>query len=211
MDADKPFQSKRRAVTFTSLLLLALIVSGAQIKEANTFIFKIEFLNHEGLTYLLAASVVACLIRYYSYSERYRNALFKFWSSRLLNDYKIYHIDREANDVGGLIGKRLFVHNNDYSLINPTYKISLLVKREIGVDEPYKNEKGLTDYTTVFFSLNEYVYSWTRLDLIKLLAAEYRYRIEAWYKHRETLDLAGPYLLASASLSAFAISLLFKQ
>ena len=76
MDSDKAFQSKRKALVFVSLLLLALVVSGAQIKEANTFIFKIEFSNHAGLRYLLVASVMACMLRYYSYSERYRDQLF---------------------------------------------------------------------------------------------------------------------------------------
>lgn len=210
MDADKPFQSKRRAVTFVSLLMLALVVSGAQIKEANTFIFKIEFSNHEGLTYLLAMSVIACTIRYYSYSEKYRNSLFEIWSSRLLADYSIYHILREENDVGGLMGKRLYVYGGEYSLISPTYKVSFPFRREIGLNHHYLTEHGEEDYDTIFFSFNEYVNAWTHLDLIKLLVVEFRYRIEAWYKYRETLDLAGPYLLAAASLSAFFISLLYK-
>ncbi|MGE8351167.1 MAG: hypothetical protein ACN6P5_11510, partial [Pseudomonas protegens] len=91
MDEDAGFKSKRRALTFVSLLLLALVVSGAEIKEANTFIFKIEFTNHVGLRYLLVLAVLSCLFRYYAYSEKYNAQLFKFWSDRLLNDVKIFY------------------------------------------------------------------------------------------------------------------------
>ena len=69
IDKDEGLAAKRCALVIVSLLLLALSVSGASIKEANTFIFRIEFSNHVGLTYLLGAAVIFLLLRYYAYAQ----------------------------------------------------------------------------------------------------------------------------------------------
>lgn len=139
MDNDKAFQSKRKALVFVSLLLLALVVSGAQIKEANTFIFKIEFSNHVGLRYLLVVSVVACMLRYYSYAEKYRNQLFVIWSGKLLADSGVYYLDQEIGAVTGVLGGRLgVVFNGSYDLDNPVYKKNWAVLK--GDRLPYFND-----------------------------------------------------------------------
>lgn len=207
MDDDAGFKSKRRALVFTSLLLLALIVSGAVIKEANTFIFKIEFTNHEGLRYLLVLAVLSCMLRYYAYSERYHTLLFKFWSDRLLSDGSIYSYDREDELVIGLLGRRMDVFGGDEPGIEyPEYKKTGFLKRSIG----YPSE-GVDDYhgeyiCTEYVNLNEYNENWRRRDFCKLLFAEMKYRIEAWIKYRETLDLVSPYVLGFTSLIVFMVS-----
>ena len=122
MDNDKAFQLKRKTLVIVSLLLLALVVSGAQIKEANTFIFKVEFTSHVGLRYLLVASVVVCMFRYYSYSERYHHKLFEFWSGRLLYDYGVYHLDHETGEISGAIGDAIDAYHDNYDVRNPRYK-----------------------------------------------------------------------------------------
>ncbi|UVM56767.1 hypothetical protein LOY37_04070 [Pseudomonas sp. B21-012] len=208
MDDDKGYQSKRRALVFISLLLLALVASGAQIKEANTFIFKIEFANHEGLKYLLVAAVIACMLRYYSYSEKYNNHLFSIWSGRLLNDYTVYHIDYDGPPTtSGLAGRRADIYVGDkYDTDNPIYRRNGILKRSIGFKTGGYDENHGEIYYTEYFDLNEYSDRWRRRDFFKLLLAEFKYRAQAWFKHRETLDLAFPYLLAASSLLAFAIN-----
>lgn len=209
MDDDKAFQSKRKALVFVALLLLALVVSGAQVKEANTFIFKIEFANHAGLQYLLFLSVLVCAVRYYSYSERYNNQLFKIWSGRLLADYRVYRVDREAGEIDGLLGKRLHVHGLDYDIANPVYRKSGFMKRSVGLDTSTEHE-GEEYYYTDYFDLCEFGSSWTVKDFRKLLLWEVKYRLQAWVKYRETLDLASPYLLAAISAFSFLIASFHK-
>ena len=207
MDDDAGFKSKRRALVFTSLLLLALIVSGAVIKEANTFIFKIEFTNHEGLRYLLVLAVLSCMLRYYAYSERYHTLLIKFWSDRLLSDRSVYCYDREDDLVIGLLGRRMDVFGGDEPGIEyPEYKKTGFLKRCIGYPS-----KGVDDYhgeyiCTEYVNLNKYNENWRRRDFCKLLFAEMKYRIEAWIKYRETLDLVSPYVLGFTSLIVFVVS-----
>ncbi len=107
IDSDEGLAAKRRLLVIVSLLLLALSVSGASIKEANTFIFRIEFSNHVGLTYLLGAAVIFLLLRYYAYALHYQSKLFDFWSARLLNDYRVFSYNSKADEVHGLLGKRI--------------------------------------------------------------------------------------------------------
>lgn len=203
MAGDKEFQSKRKALVFVSLLLLALVVSGAQIKEANTFIFKIEFSNHVGLRYLLVVAVMICMLRYYSYSERFNNQLFELWSRRLLDDYKIYSVDYECGQVSGLLGKRLNVHESDYDIESPVYRNTGFLKRSVGLKTSSQHDYYGQVYYIDLFDLNSYDEHWTRRDFERLLRAEFWYRLQAWVKYRETLDLVSPYLLASVSLLAF--------
>ena len=45
MKNDSDFQSKRKQLIIVSVLLMAMSLSDASLKEANTFIFKIDFSN----------------------------------------------------------------------------------------------------------------------------------------------------------------------
>jgi len=207
MDNDAGFKSKRRALVFISLLLLALVVSGAVIKEANTFIFKIEFTNHVGLRYLLVLAVLSCLFRYYAYSEKYHAQLFNFWSGKLLDDSRIFYYDRESESVGGLLGKKLDVYGGDEPGIEcPIYKKTGFLKRSVGYPSTGMHDHyGEYSYTE-HIKLNEYGGNWSKAEFRKLLRAEMGYRVEAWIKYRETLDLVSPYLLGISSLVAFMVS-----
>ncbi|WP_146151465.1 hypothetical protein [Pseudomonas sp. R9.37] len=204
MDGDTGFKSKRRALTFVSLLLIALIASGAEIKEANTFIFKIEFTNHAGLKYLLALAVTCCMFRYFAYSEKYHAQLYNFWSTRLLNDFKVFYYDQESESVGGLLGRKIDIYGGDEpGLQSPTYIKTGLLKRSIAYSSTgthdYYGEHTYTEY----IDLNGYTESWSKAEFRKLLLTEMKYRLEAWIKYRETLDLISPYLLGFSSLGIF--------
>ena len=63
LDSDVGLAAKRKILIVVSLLLLALNVSGASIKEANTFVFRVEFSNHVGLTYLLGVAVAFLMLQ----------------------------------------------------------------------------------------------------------------------------------------------------
>ncbi|MDY1045514.1 hypothetical protein SOM55_01685 [Pseudomonas coleopterorum] len=206
MDDDKSFQARRRVLVIVSLLLLAFVTSGAQIKEANTFIFKIEFTNYDGLKYLLVFSVLACTVRYYSYSERYHNKLFRFWSSKLLHDYNIYHLDHQTGEPSGLLGRKINIYGDRYDVQNPVYRKAGFFRRSVGLKTINLDGHEAGIVLEEHWDLNEYKGGWRRQDLRKLLLAEARYRFQAWFKYRETLDLSSPYLLALSSLVAFGYS-----
>jgi hypothetical protein len=147
------------------------------------------------------------MLRYYSYSEKYRDQLFKIWSGRLLDDYSVYHVDQEAGHLSGALGKRIDVYIGEHDVDNPRYKKTGLLKRSVGLRTSEMHDFHGEVYYTKYFNLNEYNGDWKAKDFRKLLLTEFKYRAEAWIKHRETLDLASPYLLGLSSLLAFAIGL----
>ncbi len=187
-----------------SLLLLAIVVSGANIKEASSLIFKIEFTNHENLQWLLIAGIIYSIFRYYAYSEIYRNELFNQWSNKLINDPTVYHYDQREEEVKGLVEKAVDVWGGDEpGLVEPQYWRIGLFKRVIA----YPSQQEDPDHGLVYFkryiSLNKYDKRWKRKDFLLLLWIELRYRANAWVAQRETLDLVAPYLLAFVALAAF--------
>ena len=207
LDSDKGLAAKRKALVITSLLLLVLSISGAAIKEANTFIFRVEFSNHAGLTFLLGVAVVILMLRYYTYAQSYHYQLFNFWSERLLSDYRVFSYDSHEEEVNGLIGKAVNVWGGNESGIQAAkYKKVGLLKRNL----TYKSH-GYDEYHGGFgynenIELNSYSEKWTKSDFKNLLRFEFIYRVEGIFKHREYLDLMSPYLLGFCAL----LSLIYK-
>lgn len=206
MDADDGFKKKRRNLILLSILLIAIVVSGADIKEANSLFFKIEFADHGNLQWLLVAGICYSVLRYYAYAEPYRDKLFIQWSSRFMGDRKVFYYSSFKGEVEGLLGKILNrYYDEEASSISAGYRITGLFKREIDHTSKAMREFSLTSYTQTV-ELNKYDESWTRKDLLSLLYLEFKYRINAWVAHRETLDLVAPYLLAAGSLITFFYS-----
>lgn len=204
MDADDGFKNKRRNLFLLSILLIAIVVSGADIKEANSLIFKIEFTNHENLQWLLIAGICYSVLRYYAYSETYRDKLVEQWSSKLMSDRAVYYYAEHSGDVGGLLEKAVDVYGGDEpGLIDAAYRRTGLLKRVIAYPSTEEHEEHGQVYFTRFIDLNKYNEKWKREDLLLLLWIELKYRINAWVAHRETLDLVAPYVLAAGALTAF--------
>lgn len=204
IDADDGLKSKRRNLFLLSLLLLAIVVSGANIKEASSLIFKIEFTNHENLQWLLIAGIIYSIVRYYAYSEIYRNELFNIWSKKLINDPTVYYYDQQKEEVKGLVEKAVDVWGGDEpGLVEPEYRRIGLLKRVIVYPTKEEDPEHGIIYFKRYINLNKYDSNWKRKDFLLLLWIELRYRASAWVAQRETLDLVAPYLLAFAALAAF--------
>jgi len=204
IDADDGLKNKRRNLFLLSLLLLAIVVSGADIKEASSLIFKIEFKNHENLQWLLIVGIFYSILRYYAYSETYRNELFIQWSKKLIADPTVYYYDQQEEEVKGFLGKAVDVWGGDEpGLAEPVYRRLGLLKRVISYPATQEDpEHGIMHFNR-HINLNNYSSSWTRKDFLFLLWVEMRYRSRAWVAQRETLDLVAPYLIAFVALSAF--------
>jgi hypothetical protein len=126
----------------------------------------------------------------------------------LLGDYTIYNVDRESGCIAGLLGKKVDVYSGDnYDVDNPSYKKVGLFKRSVGLPTSEIHDFHGEVFYKQYFSLNEYTAHWNRWDYLRLLLAEFKVRVQAWIKYRETLDLASPYLLGGCSLLTFTITL----
>lgn len=207
LDSDEGLAAKRRALVIASLLLLALSVSGAAIKEANTFIFKLEFSNHSGLIYLLGVAVIFLMLRYYAYARSYHSQLFELWSTRLLSDYRVFSYDASEDEINGLLGKILTVRGEDEPGIRDArYKKLGIFKRNIVYTSHGQDERHGEYSYDENIELNRYSVKWTKKDFRKLMRFEFKYRAEGVFKHREYLDLMFPYFLGASAL----LSLIYK-
>lgn len=110
---DKGYKAKRTMLFSLSLLLLALVATGAQVKEVNTLIFKIELTRHENLQWLLVAGVLYSVLRYYAYSEQYRVFLRHQWTRKLMTDWRVFNYDSYMERMVGLLGGAIDVDPND--------------------------------------------------------------------------------------------------
>lgn len=204
MDDDENFKKKRANLFYLSLLLIAIIVSGAEIKEANTLIFKIEFANYENLQWLLIAGILYSMLRYYAYSETHRVQLYLQWASKLINNYRIYYYNPHTEEVEGLIGKAVNAWGGDEpGLADIQYRKNGLFKRFIAYRSKEDHPEHGEVYFTKFINLLDFSGRWKPKDYLLLQLYETKYRFDAWVAQRETLDLIAPYLLAIGALAAF--------
>ncbi|WP_419534747.1 hypothetical protein [Endozoicomonas sp.] len=200
LDEDEGLQSKRKLLVGLSILMLVINFTGAVFKEANTFIFKIEFTNQSGLSYFLILAVFFLLIRYYTYAHHYHEELYKLWSSRMLTDRKIFHYHYRDEIIEGLLGKAVNVFGGDEPGIQESkYHITGLFQRGLAYPTEHHHEDGVEEYDELI-SLTNFKDDWRKIHYLKLLAYEFKYQFTAFFKYRENLDLVGPYILGIAAL-----------
>ncbi|PMH44492.1 hypothetical protein BCU68_03035 [Vibrio sp. 10N.286.49.B3] len=200
LDGNAGLVSKRRMLVTLSLLLLVIQFTGAVFKEANTFIFKIEFTNQSGLSVFLLLAVVVLMVRYYSYAHEYHQELFKLMAERMMSDYKIFRFNHHTEEISGLLRYGIDLFGGDEpGLQAAKYETDGFLKRKIVYQKEYHNEEG-REFLDEDIPLNRYNEEWTRWSFFVLYWYESRYRLEALLKYRENLDLWGPYFLGSTAI-----------
>lgn len=207
LDDDKGLKSKRQLVTYISLVILAINLSGATIQEANTFLFKIQFLRPEGLNALLAISLLFCSIRYFNYSYRYDIHLGELWKNRFLKDDRILFFDDLGDEYQGLLSPAInndfnglygLLRNGEISELRKQYRSSLFSFRK-AILFHYTDQYGQACISKCKIEINKLgFFNWLKVFLI-----EWVYRLGAYLTQRETLDLRAPYLLTALAISTF--------
>jgi hypothetical protein len=211
IDSDTNFNKKRNILVTLCVLFLAINASGASIEEANTFIFKIKFTNHIGLSYLLLISIAFLTLRYYGYAKFHHDRLFYFWSQRMLSDYRLFFYDNMDYDISGHLGKIIDVWGGDEPGISAVqYRVTGIFKRCLiypsqGLDEM----RGPYDYQE-HIKLYNFTDKWTFKDYLLLLWFELKYQTTALFLYRESLDLLFPYVLSVISMLSFILKLHIK-
>ncbi len=192
LNNDTGFKSCRRHLIIVSIILLSLVFTEATIKEANTFLFKIEFLNQNGIPNMLLASLGYLLVRYYSFANPYHQELTSFWTERLLNDKKLFHKKRNG-DFGGVIGSVLV--NIDDIQDTITYKLTGFFQRELSYISREKTEEGVDS-----FEGSQQLLYWKDTSKImwslNLLKYDLKFSLDALFRYRENLEILSPYYLS---------------
>lgn len=211
MKNDSDFQSKRKQLIAISVLLMAMSLSNAQLKEANTFIFKIDFSNSAAFGWMVFFGVIILIVRYYSFAFKYHTYLYDVWANAMMQDRRVfgYYFDsEESNDYVpyGLLSK-LKGHSCSNSIdgyaferekIEPKYVMKGVLKRGI----TYDYNSGY-DITIEEVDLNKFYECWTRRDLYELLKIEFEHQKNAVFRRPEYLEISLPYFIATLSLLSF--------
>lgn len=197
IDADEGLKSKRKLLTITSVILLAISFSGAKVEEANTFLLKLSFNNNKGISVLLVLAVIFLLIRYYNYACKYHHQLYKLWSDRLLRDQFFFYSHPHEPEYSGLICdlepkemniEALQYHDGTWSF---GYVCHSLLVRKIAYwwhdnNDEYEREVSV---------------GWK--NLLKVLRLEAKYQFQGFITHRENLDIIAPYILGVFSITSY--------
>jgi len=197
IDADEGLMSKRKLLTVTSLILLALSFSGAKVEEANTFILKLSFENQHGISVLLVLAVFFLSIRYFNYAKPYHRQLYELWSSRMLADsYFILHDPHGGDPVGLIVEKEpkdLNVEEVRYEGggMSCSYKCSRIFTRALSYSVWNRHEEYEIDVNV------------GREHYLQCLRLEAGYQFESFFSYRENLDIQAPYLLAVLSILSY--------
>ena len=204
IDNDSGLKSKARLLSITSLLFIGIMITGAQIEEANTFIFKITISNQSGLPALLLLSIFFLLVRYYSYATKYHTELNTIWTKKLLRHPMFFDIEEHSDEVGGLVpnlqpekfglGDPGFGHEN-YEEHYWKYHIGWFFTRYIDYhwqDQYHETHNRVNLYQSI--GLRKY------LTVLKL---EFKYRFDCIIANREYLDIYGPYFIAYLAILSF--------
>lgn len=198
IDADEGLASKRKLLTLTSLVLLALSFSGAKVEEANTLILKLSFENQTGLSTLLVVAIVFLLIRYYNYAYKYHRQLYLLWSDRMLRhpfffssphevlEYFGYVIDR-APDVFDIEAIR-----SEGGDCNFSYQCRFPFRRVI-----------VYSWHDEYFDENEVERAVEFKQYFKVLKLEVYFQVSSYFTHRENLDITLPYILGVTAICSY--------
>ncbi|HHE0557826.1 TPA: hypothetical protein ACN361_004567 [Vibrio parahaemolyticus] len=210
IESDDGLKSKRRNLIMLSAILIALNFSGAVIKEANTFLFKIEFTDQHGINELFFFSLCYLLLRYYTYAQEYHQKLTQLWCNDMFSDRKVFFFHPESEAIEGLTSHCLQMWSGDEPGLRDTrYHISGVFKRSLIYSKEYTDDKGEREYYDHAVSCNKFNEEWTVLRYLALLGYEAKYQLRGYVKTREQLDLLGPYALGIFALALVVSKLSF--
>ena len=203
IDADEGLKSKRKLLTIASVTLLALSFSGANIEEANSFIFKIKFLHQNGLAILLVLSIIFLMIRYYNYAKKYHDKLYSIWSARLLNRSFFYNRGHHSDDDVGIVAESRCSELDAH-----------LLQGDITWAYEYRCGWPFFRYIDHSWGHREYTddNSWDRINImqrfgvkvyLKSIGFEVIEQTKSFFAHRENLDILAPYLIGFAAIASY--------
>lgn len=206
IDADEGLKGKRKFLTVTSIILLALSFTGAQVQEANTFILKLKFANQNGLGILFVLSILFLMVRYYNYAKPYHDKLYERWTKRLLAKPHFYSHCPHSDEDDGIVA------DSRCSELDAHYRQS-----DVRWDYSYKCGKPFVRYLVHVWGYNQYededrmeqVNIYSRFGFKIYLVSiwlEAKEQFKSFFTHRENLDILAPYLLGIFAIASYYFS-----
>lgn len=203
---DTELSSKRKLLLIISVLLIAMSVSGANLVEVNTFIFKVNFSNTLGFSLMFFIGVLILILRYYSVANPYHAQLYDLWANDMMRDPRVlgYHIDGNEFFPHGLLSDKkefsypLMIEETDHVRMTPEYVVKGVFKRSVRLYEDYDEGSIAKDINLLRFDKE-----WTFGHYIRLLKFEFSFQCSALFRRTESLEIMLPYIISISSLLSF--------
>ncbi len=198
IDEDLALASSRKYLIVTSLVLLALLFSGAKVTEANTFIFKLTFTNASGIADLLLLSIAFLLIKYYSNASKYHKAIYEDWTQRAIKHPFFYwvceHSDGQSGHVVDIAPDYAGFNDHGYGYeedekLNWALHVNFLLNAQIQYDL-FNRHGHMQDKKVYVFRLKHPIKSFRAIWVIL------KHWIEAQTRFRESIEIYAPYFIA---------------
>ena len=214
IDNDKQLQKLGRKLSILSLFFMGVMLTGATIEEANTFVFKVKVTTQEAIPAMFLLSVLYLLFRYYTYARPYQKLIERLWLNRLERDPIIVLYDYESHEVHGFVvdiePKGVDLNIQSHSQHAETvwrfeYRVSGFGQRCIrytGGHVMAAYDEQLDVQLRKHIKLSEY---------LKILCTEAKYQLTSFIEDKERLDLWGPYLIATLAILSFFFRSDFQQ
>lgn len=208
IDNDEGLGSKRKQLTIVSLILLGINLTGAKIVEANTFVFKIEFENTEGLTTLLMLSIIFLILRYYNYATTYHSELKRLWVERMLSDKATFFHLRDFDNEPGEFGRGLITDLAPNEFVR-AYEHFYHLANNQNLAAEYDYIPSLSPSVLYYWDDKDHGYPreelvhvpfFSKTNLV-LQILESKYQVMSLLKNRENLDILAPYLIGFLALT----------
>ncbi|MGP9800995.1 hypothetical protein [Rheinheimera sp. NSM] len=195
INEDNNVVSNRKLIAIFSFILLAISLSGAVIKEANTFIFKIEFSNPLNLTHLLAFFLIVITLRYYTYASKFHKELRDAWVDDLFENGGFFYYDVEEQEFRGRMSWHMYQESaNDIEKSKYTYSCKFFFVRYIYYSpQQYPNSRFKIELT-------KFTDKWRLKDYLYLLLCELKYQMKHTLLRSEGVELFSPYFLSIIAL-----------
>lgn len=206
LDRDTGLKAKGRLLSITSLLFIGIMLTGAKIEEANTFIFKVTVSNQAGIPSLLFLSIIFITIRHYSYAKPYHDELQNKWTKRLLDNPFFLSYDDQSDDLNGLVYE---IQPSGFGLGDPEFGYNNNDSHSYGYSwgPPFSRSIYYSWYIESYGAdvdaKKSIVKSAGLLNYFKAIRLEIKYQAQSLITDREYLDIFGPYLIAILAVVSF--------
>lgn len=213
IDGDEQLQKLGRKLSILSLLFMGVMLTGATIEEANTFVFKVKVTTQEAIPAMFLLSVLYLLFRYYTYARPYQKQIDQAWNQRL--NATLFHIYEDPED-GEWYGRAIDLQPKGIQLDSPNPNDRQYVQIQYQYTGFFLRSAKYTDYVEEHGVEVEPapVPLWEKVSIkeyLWFLTTEAKYQLGSFVEDKERLDLWGPYLITGLAILSFFFRSDFQQ
>lgn len=202
---DAGLNKTAKQITYTSLVCLAITMSGASIEKANTILFEINFTSPRGLSLLLLLAIVFLVIRYHGFASSYFRDLKKISATRFTGTKMMVDTSDPSGEFDGVIGRLLNDWHYDHTKYQGySFKWKLPLKMYVHIH--YTTRHGHEEWHVT--SLNDGGYKKNTKEKLKIIWCLFSTQIKNYTNHPDHLNLLAPYFIGIIAITLMLTSFL---